>query len=88
MAARLEKRPAARKRRLILLVDDFADNREMYADYLTFSGFEVAEAADGIEALEMAFALRPDLIVMDLSLPGLDGWEVNSASKCSGIATP
>ncbi len=72
---------AARKRPLILLVDDFADNREMYADYLTFSGFEVAEAADGIEALDKAFALRPDLIVMDLSLPGLDGWEATRRIK-------
>ena len=60
---------------LILVVDDFTDNREMYAQYLAFRGFRVAEAADGHEALRKAGELLPDLVVMDLSLPGLDGWE-------------
>jgi len=66
---------------LILLVDDFQDNREMYAIYLTHTGFRVAEAGNGHEALEQAFALLPDLIVMDLSLPGLDGWEATRRLK-------
>lgn len=66
---------------LILLVDDFVDNREMYALYLNHSGFEVAEAANGHEALQQAFSLLPDLIVMDLSLPGLDGWEATRRLK-------
>ena len=60
---------------LILVVDDYQDAREMYAEYLQFSGFRVAEARNGNEALEQAFALMPDLILMDLSLPGMDGWE-------------
>src|SRR5689334_7092922 len=47
----------------------------MYAEYLQFSGFRVAEAKNGNEAVEKAFALKPDLILMDLSLPGRDGWE-------------
>jgi hypothetical protein len=55
---------------LILVVDDYQDAREMYAEYLQFSGFRVAEASTGNEAVDQAFALRPDLILMDLSLPG------------------
>jgi two-component system, cell cycle response regulator DivK len=66
---------------MILLVDDFPDNREMYAEFLTFSGLRVAEADDGHEALEKAFAMLPDLIVMDLSLPGVDGWEATRRLK-------
>jgi CheY-like chemotaxis protein len=61
-------------RPLVLVVDDYQDAREMYAEYLSVSGFRVAEAATGLEALEQAFALQPDVILMDLSLPGLDGW--------------
>jgi two-component system, cell cycle response regulator DivK len=66
---------------LVLLVDDFQDNREMYAMYLIHAGLRVAEASDGHEALEKAFALLPDIIVMDLSLPGLDGWEATRQLK-------
>lgn len=69
------------QRPLILLVDDFQDNREMYAMYLDYTGFRVAEATNGYEALEQASALAPDLIVMDLSLPGLDGWEATRRLK-------
>jgi two-component system, cell cycle response regulator DivK len=73
--------PTASKALLVLIVDDFADNREMYSQFLEFSGFRVAEAQNGHEALDKAFALRPDLIVMDLSLPGLDGWEATRRLK-------
>ncbi len=66
---------------LILVVDDYQDAREMYAEYLQFSGFRVAEARNGNEALEQAFALQPDLILMDLSLPGMDGWEATRQLK-------
>lgn len=66
---------------LILVVDDYQDAREMYAEYLQFSGFRVAEAKTGNEALEKAFELRPDLILMDLSLPGMDGWEATRLLK-------
>ncbi|HEV8317034.1 MAG TPA: response regulator [Vicinamibacterales bacterium] len=66
---------------LILVVDDYQDAREMYAEYLQFSGFRVAEARNGNEALEQAFALKPDLILMDLSLPGMDGWEATRQLK-------
>jgi len=66
---------------LVLLVDDFQDNREMYAMYLEHAGFRVAEAGSGNEALDQAFSLLPDLIVMDLSLPGIDGWEATRRLK-------
>ncbi len=59
----------------IFIVDDFDDNREMYAYFLSEHGFVVTQAADGQEALEKAVRLQPDLIIMDLSLPGMDGWE-------------
>lgn len=68
---------------LILVVDDFEDNREMYTQFLRFNGYRVAEAVDGLDALTKAAALRPDLIVMDLSLPRLDGWEATRRLKAS-----
>jgi CheY-like chemotaxis protein len=66
---------------LILVVDDYQDAREMYAEYLQFTGFRVAEAKNGNEAVEQALALLPDLILMDLSLPGMDGWEATRVLK-------
>ena len=74
---------------LILVVDDYQDAREMYAEYLQFSGFRVAEARNGNEAVAQAFSLRPDLILMDLSLPGMDGWtatrQLKSDARTSAI---
>lgn len=66
---------------LILVVDDYADNREMYSAYLRFQGLDVVEAANGTEALEHAFERKPDLVVMDLSLPGVDGWQATRILK-------
>ena len=66
---------------LVLVVDDFPDNREMYVQYLSFSGYRVAEANDGEEALAKAAALLPDVVVMDLALPRLDGWEATRRLK-------
>jgi two-component system cell cycle response regulator DivK len=66
---------------LVLVVDDFQDNREMFAEFLLISGFRVAEAATGREALDRAFALLPDVVLMDLSLPELDGWEATRRLK-------
>jgi CheY-like chemotaxis protein len=68
-------------RPFVLLVEDFEDAREMYRDYLEFSGFQVETARDGREAIEKARALRPHLILMDLSLPGIDGWEATRILK-------
>ena len=66
---------------LILLVDDYQDGREMYADSLRFAGYRTLEASSGPEALELALDRRPSLILMDLSLPGIDGWEVTARLK-------
>jgi len=66
---------------LVLVVDDYQDAREMYAEYLEYSGFHVAEAKNGQEALDKAFELRPDIILMDLSLPVIDGWEATRRLK-------
>jgi CheY-like chemotaxis protein len=66
---------------LVLVVDDVAHGREIFAEYLEFRGFRVATAADGLEALDKAFDLRPDVILMDLSLPALDGWEATRRLK-------
>jgi len=70
--------PALRSDRqpLVLVVEDHADSREMYVHFLAMSGFRTAEAVNGQEAIQLAVDLRPELIVTDLSLPGLDGCEV------------
>jgi two-component system, cell cycle response regulator DivK len=66
---------------LVLVVDDYDDAREMYAASLMVNGFRVAEAADGAQAVEVAKRLAPDVILMDLSLPGIDGWEATRRLK-------
>lgn len=66
---------------LVLVVDDVAHGREIFAEYLEFRGFRVATAADGLEAIDKAWELRPDVILMDLSLPGIDGWEATRRLK-------
>jgi len=73
--------PAKNAAPLVLVVDDFPDNREMYVQYLSFAGYRVAEADDGEEALVKAAALLPDVVVMDLALPRLDGWEATRRLK-------
>ena len=65
----------------VLLVDDYPDAREMYSEYLAYSGYEVIEAATGIEALQRAIDDQPDIILMDLSLPVMDGWEATRRLK-------
>ncbi len=66
---------------LVLVVEDDADAREMYEVVLDGSGFRVASAADGCDAVEKARSLRPQLILMDLSLPAMDGWEAGRRLK-------
>ena len=69
------------KKTLVLVVDDFADNREMYSEYLVFSGYDVIEARNGKEAVDAANDRKPDIIIMDLSLPVMDGWEATRRLK-------
>jgi len=66
---------------LVLVVDDVDHGREIFAEYLEFRGFRVATAADGLEAIEKTYELLPDVILMDLSLPGIDGWEATRRLK-------
>jgi two-component system, cell cycle response regulator DivK len=65
----------------VLVVDDFDDAREMYAEYLEFVGFQVDVARNGVEAVEKAQGAPPDIILMDLSLPVMDGWEATRRLK-------
>lgn len=65
----------------VLVVDDFDDAREMYAEYLEFAGFQVETARNGLEAVEKAQEASPDIILMDLSLPIMDGWEATRRIK-------
>lgn len=66
---------------VVLLAEDFEDARELYRDYLEFSGFIVETATNGREAVDRAVALKPDLILMDASMPVLDGWQATRELK-------
>jgi len=61
---------------LILVVDDFGPARELYVNVLQTAGYRVEEAANGEEAVEKGLKFQPKLLLMDLLLPGMDGWEV------------
>jgi len=65
----------------ILVVEDDPDNRRIVAKLLTMEGYRVVEATDGLEALSQVQAEHPDLILMDLALPNLDGWEATRRLK-------
>src|SRR5438128_12368296 len=78
--------PPPRRRRhrpRVLVVDDQADNRDLYSTHLRRAGFEVLAAADGLEALARVVARRPDAIVIDLAMPRVDGWEVTRRLKAA-----
>ena len=68
---------------LVLLVEDFDDAREMYTDYLEFSGLRVAGAPDAVRGLAMADELQPSIILMDAALPGLSGWDAIAELKAN-----
>jgi len=59
----------------VLLVEDNEDNRTIYSTVLRYLGYEVIEAEDGLRAVALARSEHPDLILMDISIPGMDGWE-------------
>jgi len=65
----------------ILLVEDDFDNRDIVTKVLVRAGYRVVEATNGEEALSQAHAEHPDLILMDLALPDLDGWEATRRLK-------
>jgi two-component system cell cycle response regulator DivK len=68
---------------LILVVEDQEDNRRIMRDLLTSAGYEVIEAVTGEEGVVAAETHRPDLILMDIQLPGLDGYEATRQIKAN-----
>ena len=70
---------------LILLVDDVADNIDVYTQFLLHLGWRTATASNGPEGLTSAAGLRPDVIVLDLGMPGMDGWEVARRLKADAV---
>ncbi len=65
----------------VLVVEDDTDNRRIVAKVLAMEGYKVIEATDGVQALEKARTEHPDLILMDLALPNMDGWEATRRLK-------
>jgi len=65
----------------VLLVDDEPDNLEVVAETLEFKGAEVKTAANGVEALVVLEAFAPNLMIVDLSMPQMDGWELRTRVK-------
>jgi two-component system cell cycle response regulator DivK len=70
--------------RKILIVEDNKDNRELVVKVLKLNGYQVIEAVDGKEAIEKTRAEKPDLILMDLFIPKIDGYEVTKQLKNDG----
>jgi CheY-like chemotaxis protein len=68
---------------LVLLVEDDRDTREMYSEFLSYSGMRVTEASSGSRALDSARAERPDVIVTDIAMPGMDGIELSRKLRAS-----
>ena len=89
---------------IVLLVEDDRDGRRMYADWLTQAGFRVEQAHNGLQALERALDARPHVVVTDLNIPGIDGFELTRRLRqdsrtrdvpviavtgpCTGLCTP
>ncbi len=68
-------------KRKILIVEDNLHNRRIFSSILNHYGYQVLEAVNGAEAIEMAQTHKPDLILMDLQLPVMDGWEATRKIK-------
>jgi CheY-like chemotaxis protein len=65
----------------VLLVEDDLEARRMYAEWLTQAGFRVKQAHNGLQALEQALEAVPDIVVVDLKIPGIDGFELTRRLK-------
>ncbi len=71
--------------RKVLLVEDQEDNRRIVRDLLTSAGYEVREAPTGEDGVRLADEYRPDLILMDIQLPGVDGYEAARQIKANPV---
>ena len=65
----------------VLIVEDDRDGRRLYVEWLEHAGFRVSEAHNGLQALERAVESSPDVIVTDLHIPGIDGFELTRRLK-------
>jgi two-component system cell cycle response regulator DivK len=74
-------RPVERERPLVLIVEDQSELRRLYAQQFTISGFDVIEAENGADAIAHTTSRVPDVVLMDLSLPIVDGWEATRRLK-------
>ena len=72
-------------RKRVLIVDDSRDLREVWHDWLTIWGFDVDEAANGAEAVQKAHAQPPDLVLMDWTMPVLDGLQATELLKADAV---
>jgi CheY-like chemotaxis protein len=87
MSAEMTSMPTIDARRTILIVDDFDDTRLLLRSWLERRGFRVLEAENGLEAIEAAESGHPDLIIMDLEMPELDGLSATRRiRKVQGLA--
>jgi CheY-like chemotaxis protein len=75
---------ATRARKTVLIVEDDDDLRALYRDWLKYAGFDVIETADGIDALQIIDSSPPDVIVLDIRLPTLDGVSVREEIAADG----
>jgi CheY-like chemotaxis protein len=76
-----------RPRPVVLLAEDHEDTRRVYGLILRHFGYEVEEASSGEEAIELAKSRRPSLVLMDIGLPGLDGWQTSRILKADPVTT-
>jgi len=72
-----------RERPIVLIAEDERELRQLYAQQLTISGFDVIEAANGAEAIDLTSTRLPDVILMDLSMPVVDGWEATKRLRAN-----
>ena len=73
------------RQQTVLLVEDNDDNRNIYSTYLAHNGFRVIEASDGQQGVALARAEQPDVVLMDMSIPIIDGWEATRQLKADPV---
>lgn len=84
-----DREPVGQRRRVILLVEDNEADRDVYGGLLWYNGYDVVHAGDGAAAVESALRSPPDLVLLDISLPGgMSGLEVAKRLREHGLVTP